>query len=468
MLSVLVGGCTRVGFKPLAEDAVVPDAVVLDAVSPDAVSPDAAVPDAAVPDAAVQDAVVPDAVVPDAVSPDASSDSGPCLLSTCTPSQRVVAPDGDTGDLFGHAVAIDGPVAVIGAHGAPIGGIKTGAVYIYRFDGAAWKLEEKLNPPGLQLDDRFGRYVDIQGDVIVVGADGDSQFAHRAGAAYVFRFNGTTWVQEQRLTQSSPAAWRYFGETVAIWGDRILIGCRFDGTQGANSGSATMFHYDGDAWSEEAFLLASDGAVGDHFGSYLDLHDTQALITAELQDSQDEDAGAVYRFELNGGTWTEREKLVASDGSAGDEFGVGLSMASTRAIIGAHRRGPAALTGTAYAFEDAGSAWTENIQLHPPGIQAGDWVGRNVAIEPSAGHRVLVGASRSDLAGSDHGAAFLYVNAAGAWQLRATFLPNAAVDGAQFGYQLAIFGDWAVIGAPEADGLVSATGAVYFADLSGY
>ena len=105
--------------------------------------------------------------------------------------------------------------------------------------------------------------VAIAGDTIVVGAsDDDNDNGTNSGSAYVFTRTGTTWTEQAKLTASDGAAVDYFGRSVAIAGDTIVVGAYLMMTDnGTSSGSAYVFTRTGTTWTEQAKLTASDGAA---------------------------------------------------------------------------------------------------------------------------------------------------------------------------------------------------------------
>ena len=118
---------------------------------------------------------------------------------------RPLRPGGDD-DGFGYVVAIDGDWALVGApfEGAP-GEIAPGGAYVYRRIAGEWKFFQPLQTSGTtSSNDRFGISVDISGDQLVVVAGSDDTAATDSGAAYVFAFDGTSWVLEDKVVSSNP------------------------------------------------------------------------------------------------------------------------------------------------------------------------------------------------------------------------------------------------------------------------
>ena len=151
--------------------------------------------------------------------------------------QKLIAFDAASGDFFGQSVAIDGDTAVVGARRDDDGGSSSGSAYVYTRSGTTWTQQQKLVASDASASAGFGGSVAIDGDTIVIGANGDQG----SGSAYVFTRSGTTWTQSQKLTASDPANDAEFGIHVGIDGDTAVVGAYLDDTSVAGSGSAYVF-----------------------------------------------------------------------------------------------------------------------------------------------------------------------------------------------------------------------------------
>ena len=156
-------------------------------------------------------------------SADASFAQNACEL------QKLFASDGESSEHFGISVAMDGDIAVIGApwddDACPeIPTCYSGSAYVFRFDGSTWVQEQKLLPKDGAYNDWFGFSTGISGDTIIVGMFFDDDNGSSSGSAYIFRYNGSVWVQTQKLLPSDGAQNDMFGRSVAIDGDRAVIG----------------------------------------------------------------------------------------------------------------------------------------------------------------------------------------------------------------------------------------------------
>ena len=317
--------------------------------------------------------------------------------STWVEEQKLAASDAASFDLFGVSVALSGDVALIGAQGDDDNGLGSGSAYVYRFDGLTWVEEQKLTASDGATDSRFGASVSLSGDVALIGAEGDDGFT---GSAYVFRFDGSTWVEEQKLAASDPATSDFFGVSVSLSGDMALVGAQGDD---GFTGSAYVYRFDGSTWVEEQKLTASDPAASDFFGVSVSLSGDVALIGAQGDDGF---TGSAYVYRFDGSTWVEEQKLTASDAAGEDRFGVSVSLSGDVALIGASVDDGS--TGSAYVYRSDGSTWAEEQKLTASNAAAGDLFGISVAVN---GDVALIGARDDDDHGSNSGSAYVFFGA---------------------------------------------------------
>jgi hypothetical protein len=149
---------------------------------------------------------------------------------------QLTADDGATSDTFGRAVAISGDTAVVGACFDRVGThYSQGSAYVFVRSGTTWVQQAHLTASDGAGDDWFGFTVAISGDTIVVGAPADDVGTDaQQGSAYVFVRSGTTWAQQAKLTASDGAAGDTLGSSVAIFGDTVVAGADSD-TVGSNT-----------------------------------------------------------------------------------------------------------------------------------------------------------------------------------------------------------------------------------------
>jgi hypothetical protein len=275
---------------------------------------------------------------------------------------KLRAGDAASDDLFGVSVSLDADTALIGAPNES----RTGAAYIYTRNGSGeWSEQAKLLAGDASRSDRFGHSVALTGDTAVIGAwEADSNGLINNGAAYVFTRDVTgAWSEQAKLLASDAASMDYFGQSVAVDGNTVLVGAESESSNGLlRNGAAYVFTRDASgAWSEQAKLLAVDRAAGDLFGRSVAIDGDTALIGAFAKDSTGlENNGAAYVFTRSmSGEWAEQAKLLPSETTSGDLFGSSVALDGDTALIGAWGG-----YINAYVFErDAGGTWSEKARL---------------------------------------------------------------------------------------------------------
>ena len=261
-----------------------------------------------------------------------------------TEEQKITASDGQNSDGFGSSLALSTNYVVVGAPGLE-------AVYIFTFNGSSWVEQQKLTASDGQGGDFFGGSVDIDGDQIVVGAElDDNAGVTYQGSIYVFTFNGSSWVEQQKLFNQSLPAETGFGSSVSIDGD-YLVAAAESGNFGSTVDQGIVYVYSNNAgtWEYETILIASDGGTGGSFGSSLTLEGRYLLIGAENENQREDcgptiqDTGAAYVFKrFGGGIWEEVSKISDPNGDQDDNLGVsvGLNPDNGRFVVGANLADP--------------------------------------------------------------------------------------------------------------------------------
>jgi hypothetical protein len=370
--------------------------------------------------------------------------------------EKLTASDHEAEDRFGWSVSISGDRLVVGAFGDDDGdGIDLGAAYVFNYWGytLGWIEMNKLTPSDGGEPILFGISVSISGDRLVVGAPYGGPLI--TGSAYVFRRLGNDWVEEAKLIGIDTAAGDHFGWSVSIDGDRLVIGAWSDDDAGDASGSAYVFRYDGNAWVEEGKLTASDASAGDEFGVSVSISGDRVVVGARADDDAGSNSGAAYMFRYNGTDWVEEEdKLTASDAAAGDEFGRSVSISGDRVVVGAPYGGEL-ITGSAYVFRYDGSAWDEEAKLTAGDAAAGDNFGFSVSI---SGDRLVVGAYGDD---SASGSAYVFRYDGSTWDEEAKLIGIDTAAGDEFGVSVSIDGDRLVVGAHRDDDAGSNSGSAH-------
>ncbi|QDU69690.1 FG-GAP repeat protein [Engelhardtia mirabilis] len=385
---------------------------------------------------------------------------------------KLLAGDPGLHDHFGRTLSLWGERVVVGSRFDGLGGVElAGSAYVFLRQGDGWVQEAKLTAADAEAEDVFGHAVAIFGDTALVGARNDDHAGGiDAGSAYVFVRDAGGWSQQAKLTAGDAAAGDHFGVSVAIAGDLALVGALYGDAPGAaDAGSVYVFRRSGASWSQEAELNPADAAALDGFGWIVALDGETALIGSRFDDVAGVvDAGSAYLFERNGAGWSEVTKFAPSGLAAGDEFGSSVALEGDTAVVGTPRRNlPGAPdAGTVLVYRRDGAAWSQEAALTASDAEAGDSFGHRVALH---GDLLAVGAAQDDHAGGfDAGSAYLLRREGSAWTELTKFTASDASDSENYGSIVAVADDLVLVGAPhdDIDGLVHA-GSVYAYPLGG-
>ncbi len=383
------------------------------------------------------------------------------------------------GDSFGHSVAISGDTVVVGAFqedskAKSVNGNQSdntssnsGAAYVFVRSGTAWTQQAYLKAFNTDIFDNFGYSVAISGDTVVVGAPledspdtgvNGSGFINtflNSGAAYVFVRTGTAWAQQAYLKASNTDSGDNFGYSVAVSGDTVVVGAYQEdsnatGVNGSqsdnsstNSGAAYVFVRSGTAWSQQAYLKASNTDANDNFGTSVAVSGDTVVVGAYREDSNAtgvngngsnnsaSNSGAAYVFVRSGTAWSQQAYLKASNTDSNDFFGQSVAISGDTVVVGAYEESSNATgvngsqsnnsspsSGAAYVFVRTGTAWSQQAYLKASNTDAGDDFSQSVAV---SGDTVVVGAdlessnatgvngNQSNNSASTSGAAYVFV-----------------------------------------------------------
>ncbi len=451
----------------------------------------------------------------------------PLTIDPIAQRAYIKASNTGAGDWFGFSVAADGGTVVVSApreksHATGVNGDQddnsapdSGAAYVFVGSGSNWSQQAYLKASNTDADDWFGYSVAVSGDTIVVGAreeasgatgvngDQSDNSTYVAGAAYVFVRNGATWGQQAYLKASNTEVHDWFGCSVAVSGDTVVIGAPgersnatgVNGDQNDNTaygiGAAYVYVRAGGIWNQQAYLKASNADVGagpysgDRFGRSVAISGDTVVVGADQEDSGTNvvnghqngngahDAGAAYVFGRCGTTWSQEVYLKASNSDAGDHFGVSVGVWSDTAVVGAYGEDSSATgvngdqdnfaahkSGAAYVFDRSGRIWTQRAYLKASNTDISDFFGISVAV---FGDTVVVGAHFEDSSATgvdgdqdddslySAGAAYVFERSGTAWS-QAAYLKASNTDTHEyFGWAVDVSGDTVVIGAYRED-----------------
>ncbi|SPD75284.1 exported hypothetical protein [uncultured Desulfobacterium sp.] len=379
-------------------------------------------------------------------------------------SFKLKADDAASLDNFGRAAAISGDYAIVGAPLDDVAGKSdSGSAYIYKREGAAWIKQAKLVAGDAAASDYFGCAVSISGDYAIVGAYQNDDGGSDSGSAYVFRRDGSMWVEEAKLTAGDAEAFDYFGYSVCISGDYAIMGAYLeDNDTYSDAGAAYIFKRVGETWVEQAKIKAGgwDGYFSDYFGCSISISGDYAIVGAyKAYGGRGTRVGAAYVFKNEGSTWVKQTTLTASDASTDDYFGYSVSISGDYAIVGAYSNDDAgSASGSAYIFRRNDSTWVEEAKLTAGDAASSDYFGYSVSI---SGNYAVVGAYRNDDNGADSGSAYVYTRGNELWAEHAKLTASDAAASDWFGYSVGLDRGFVIAGAYRDDDGGTDTGSAY-------
>lgn len=389
--------------------------------------------------------------------------STPASIPSLSPTQaRLSAPDAFDGQLFGRSLAVHGNTAVVGAPNHSVSTDGSGAAYVYVRNETGWQFQQKLTASDATPQSFFGISVAIDNDTIVVGAHG---VANASGAAYVFSRSGNTWVQQQKLTGSENSPFDSFGLSVDIKGDRIVCGAF--GNSDFNTitwGSAYVFTRTGNVWSETQKLAASDASDFNRFGLRVALSEDTIIVGA---DGNSGFSGAVYVFTFNGSSWVEQEKLRAQDATPKTFFGYRLGISGDTIVAASEGWVDATIeTSTpaaVYIFRRTPSGWHQQKRIR---ITDAGLLGQFGLTADVSGNTIVIGCPNDFTVAPFSGSAYIFRrNGESNWTVHQKFFASDSARDDVFGNAVAIDNNTVLVGAEGKSDVAPFAGAAYVFDF---
>jgi len=303
---------------------------------------------------------------------------------------------------FGRTVAIQGDTIFVGARFAPVGEISAGAVYVFKNKGDSWVYTAKIVSPNPEAEDNFGRALAVQGNLLVVTARKEDQTSTDVGGAYVYQYTGREWMYYTKLTASDATSSAYFGQSVAIQGEYLVIGARNADPQGA--GGFYLFRRDGAEWVETAKVSPPNGKNNDQYGFCIAMSGNTVVVGARRTDQNSimKDTGSAFVYTIKDGFPVLVTKLTASDAEASDEFGQSVAFVDDLIAVSAWKDD--GKKGSIYLFRMTDGTWTEIGKIQASDGKSGDEFGYSLA---ALGNRLVTGAHKADFMYKDAGAAYV-------------------------------------------------------------
>jgi len=187
---------------------------------------------------------------------------------------------------FGHSLSLEGDTLLVACGGEDVAGeVDAGAFYVFTRSGTSWTEEARITAVEPEAGARFGGGVSLHGDEALIAASlEDVGDVADAGAVYVFEGNGSAWTRQARITADDPGNMDGFGSPVVLDGDLALVGADGDDDMGHNAGAAYLLARGGAGWRLSTKVVSSDGWPRDAFGSAADLDGDALLVGALIDD----------------------------------------------------------------------------------------------------------------------------------------------------------------------------------------
>lgn len=368
--------------------------------------------------------------------------------------EAILAPIGANLDQFGAGLATSGTLAAVGSPGA---NAQKGRVDVYERQGLVFAPLAVLVPESTLPRAAFGAALAMDGDTLAVGAPNPHHPSSSTGRVWIYKRVGNDFLLQQLLQPPTALLGDQFGRSLALRGDRLVVGAPYDDDLGAQSGSAFIYDRSAGSFGLTAQLLPSNGKAGDQFGRSVALSGNTAVVGAWLSDAAAIDGGATYAFVTTNGTaWTQQAQFPLTLVDPGDHVGESVAISGDHAFVGVPRD-DTGLTdaGKVVHYKRTGSTWAVSATLQAAGPIANARFGCAVAASASL---LIVGAPGGGT--SKQGRATLYAQQTnGSYTLHSTFNPTAAPD-SFFGDSVATGGTNLLVGAPTATGAVTGGGAV--------
>ncbi len=335
--------------------------------------------------------------------------------TTWTEQQKIVANDAAGFEEFGHAIALEGDTLAVAAwHAAIPGTADTGAVYVFKRAATTWALEQKLVASDAANRDLFGSGVALSKDTIIAGAmNADVGGLNNSGAAYVYTRVGTTWTQQAKIIAADRASNDLLGWAVALDNDTAVIGApgvrQFTPGFRLDAGSVYVFTRSGTTWSQQAKLRPAMAETSDWYGSSVAVYGDHLIMATPYADNSMSDSGAALIFTRSGTTWTLARSLPALATPFG-RYGQGVAISASQILIGQPQgTSPGGTNGNLEVLALSGGAWVNEDGVY--GSDGNDSLsyGWSVAVSGTTG---VIGAPAAKAgAVSSAGAAYVFIGA---------------------------------------------------------
>ncbi|MFA6597044.1 MAG: hypothetical protein WCS69_04915, partial [Ignavibacteriaceae bacterium] len=367
---------------------------------------------------------------------------------------KIFSSDGVNYATFGTngAVAIDGDYAVVGSYLDDANGISnSGSAYIFYWNGSVWTEQAKLTASDGNIDYQFGKKVAISGDRVIVSSVG-TYSTNIKGRVYVFKRNGNAWTEESILMASDGSARDLFGADLAILNDEIIVTAT---DINLYKGAAYFFKYENNNWNEKQIFTPTSTTEFKQFGESIAI-DENSILVGSPGDSYGgySTHGSAYIFIKEEDLWIEKKRLIPNDSLARKSFGTSVALNNGVAIIGDVNTTPEKV----YIFSKINeSTWTQ-LDTIKSGFDNSTLFGYDLAVDNDY---ILLGCKNNSEIAYQSGAVYVYKKIGNQWSFdEKIFHPDSEWSG-EFGSGVACKNGRYIIGANYTAGKNPESGAAF-------
>lgn len=249
---------------------------------------------------------------------------------------------------FGSAVSISGNYAVIGA--PVLSANQESSVYVYQKTDSGWVIDEKITPDSMFKSKRFGASLMISGDYLIIGDYEHGRY--HEGAAYIYKRGDDNWKLQASLKGGTITRNGDYGSSVAISKNYAVVGAKSENDvnnkKNKKAGAAYVYKREGTQWYHQMKLLSNDRAKGDNFGSSVAISGDYISIASENDDNA---TGSMYLFHNSLGWWSEIFKIQPQNSVEQDSFGHALAISDNYFVVGAdNKNAQLSSSGATYVY----------------------------------------------------------------------------------------------------------------------
>jgi len=369
--------------------------------------------------------------------------------------------------LFGYAVSCDGEFAAVSAPGETYDNlISAGAVYLYRLKNNEWKFFQKIIPSDPALMKMFGQSIKLSGFTLLIGAPEDNI---KTGAVYVYKFDGK-WNEVKKITSPDEKQFTGFGTSVDYKNGTALITSIGNKKNIYASGIVYIYNVSDDDFLLDAVVSSPEENNDDLFGSSaLIISKTDIVVSSPRANSSVNNCGIVYSYIKQDGEWKLKQSLVSQKLMSEGLFGSSISYSEGRLLIGAmQEKIDSAISGAAYLFHlHEEGKWILEEKFSPDNKQNHDYFGMATFINKEV---LVIGSPKWDIdqlnRNGDMGSADVYSLSDSGWIMAGKIIPQDGASDDHFGMAISSFENTLLIGARLNDNEAFNNGSAYFYKFS--